>query len=144
MRPAQLQKIFTNLLYNTGKSVTIMTNESSYYSVPTNSGGGVMVSITKATAQERLADVPEEKRFWCHDGRYLKNLEELETALEQMTDETFSYHSSETKTDFSNWVRDVIGDDKLARDLLKSATPRQAARNVATRTRLLKTRAGIP
>jgi hypothetical protein len=103
-----------------------------------------MVSITKAIAQERLGDVPEEKRFWCHDGRYLKNLEELETALEQMTDETFRYHSSETKTDFSNWVRDVIGDEKLARDLLKSATQLQAAKNVAARIKLLKARADIP
>ena len=102
-----------------------------------------MVSITKAIAIERLGDVPTEKRFWCHDGRYLKNLKELEAALEQMSDETFSYHSNETKTDFSNWVNDVIGDQKLAKDLLKSATPVHAAKNVAARIKLLKTRAGI-
>ncbi len=102
-----------------------------------------MASITKAIANERLEDVPAEKRFWCHDGRYLKSLAELEAALEQMSDETFSYHSSETKTDFSNWISDVIGDQKLARDLLKSTTPVQAAKNVAARIKWLKTRAGI-
>lgn len=102
-----------------------------------------MVTITKAIAKERLSDVPEEKQFWCHDGRYLKNLEELETALGQMTDDTFSYHTNESKTDFSNWVRDVIGDEKLAKDLLKSATPVQAAKSVAARIKWLKTRAGI-
>ena len=107
------------------------------------SGGGMMAGITKAIANERLEDVPAEKRFWCHDGRYLKNLEELKVALEQMSDETFSYHSNEAKTDFSNWASDVIGDQKLARDLLKSTTPVHAAKKVAARIKFLKTRAGI-
>jgi hypothetical protein len=102
-----------------------------------------MVTVSKAIAQARLGEVPDEKQFWCHDGRYLKNLEELGTALEQMTDDTFCYHSNELKTDFSNWVRDVIGDEKLARDLLTSANQAQAAKSVATRIKWLKTRAGI-
>jgi hypothetical protein len=101
-----------------------------------------MVSITKAMALERLGDVPEDKRFWCHDGRYLKNLEELGAALEEMSDETFGYHSNEGKTDFSNWVRDVIGDEKLARDLLKATSPAQAAQSVSARVKFLKTRTG--
>jgi hypothetical protein len=102
-----------------------------------------MATMSKTAAKVRLSDVSEEKRFWCHDGRYLKNLEELEAALGQMTNDTFSYHSSESKTDFSNWVRDVIGDEKLARDLLKATTPAEAAKNVASRIKWLKTRAGI-
>jgi hypothetical protein len=102
-----------------------------------------MATMTKKAAKERLSDVPEEKRFWCHDGRYLKNLEELAAALEQMTDDTFAYHSNASKTDFSNWVRDVVGDEKLARDLLKTTTPPEAAKSVAARIKWLKTRAGI-
>jgi hypothetical protein len=85
-----------------------------------------------------LADVPDEKRFWLADGRYLKNLEELEAALAQMAPETFATHSNAEKTDFSNWVRDVIGDDKLAADLLKCKTRERAARIVTERVRLLK------
>jgi hypothetical protein len=92
-----------------------------------------MVRITKSVAEKRLGDVSQEKQFWCHDGRYLKNLQELEAALEQMTEETFHYHVNETKSDFSNWVRDVIGDEKLSRDLQKSTTKAQAARSVAAR-----------
>ena len=97
-----------------------------------------MVRITKSVAEKRLGDVSQEKRFWCHDGRYLKNLQELEAALEQMTEETYRYHVNETKSDFSNWVRDVIGDDKLSRDLQKSATRTQAARSIAERIVSLK------
>ena len=97
-----------------------------------------MVKITRTVAEERLADVPQVKWFWCSDGRELKSLPELETALKEMSEETFRYHSKETKSDFSNWVRDVIGDEKLARDLRKSTTQTQAAKSVADRIAWLK------
>ena len=100
-----------------------------------------MVRMTRSVAEAELGDVPEEKRFWCQDGRYLKNLEELKPALEHMTEETFRYHSNEIKTDFSNWVKDVIGDEKLARDLLKCTTAAQAAKSVAERLEWLNSRA---
>lgn len=70
-------------------------------------------------AKRILADVAEEKVFWCHDGSVFKNLIELKNALGKMSDETFSYHVNDEKNDFSNWIRDVIGDGKLAKDLLK-------------------------
>jgi hypothetical protein len=92
-----------------------------------------MARITKSMAEKMLEDVPKEKRFWCRDGQVLRNMQELETALREMTEEAFCYHSNETKNDFSNWVRDVIGDEKLSRDLLKSSTRAQAAKSVASR-----------
>lgn len=97
-----------------------------------------MVKITKTIAIVRLSDVAPEKRFWCHDGRGLKNLLELRSSLEQMSKETFNHHSNETRSDFSKWVRDVIGDDKLSRDLQKSKTQAQAAKAVADRIVWLK------
>ena len=92
-----------------------------------------MLRITKSVAEKRLSNISPEEQFWCHDGRYLKNLQELEAALEQMAEETFRYHANETKSDFSNWVRDVIGDEKFSRDLQKSTTRTQAAKCVAER-----------
>ena len=97
-----------------------------------------MVKITSSVAKNRLDDVEKEKQFWCQDGRYLKNLQELKAALEGMKEETFQSHVNETKNDFSTWVNDVIGDDKLARDLRKSASPAQAAKAVAVRIAYLK------
>lgn len=101
-----------------------------------------MAVITKQVAKARLSDVPEEKRFWVSDGRYLINLEELKAALEEMTDETFLAHSNEEKSDFSKWVGEVIGDDKLAADLKKSATRLWAAKVVSDRVKFLKSKAG--
>jgi uncharacterized membrane protein YheB (UPF0754 family) len=103
-----------------------------------------MVKMTSLVAETMLGDVPEEKRFWCRDGRYLKNLDELKDALEQMTDEVFHYHSSEEKTDFSNWVKDVFGDEKLSRDLLKCTTQVEAAKAVTARVKWLKSKTVRP
>ncbi|MBI4181156.1 MAG: hypothetical protein HY528_04420 [Chloroflexi bacterium] len=98
-----------------------------------------MAKITKAVARTRLADVPqEEKQFWCCNGSVLKSLAELKLALEQMSEETFCYHSSQTKSDFSNWVKDVIGDEMLAKDLSTSKTRAQAAKAVVDRILWLK------
>jgi hypothetical protein len=99
-----------------------------------------IVKITKTIATERLADVPQEKRFWCSDGRVLSNLLELAEALKEISYETFRYHSNEARSDFSDWVRDVIGDDKLSRDLQKSKTQAQAAKAVAERVTWLKSK----
>ena len=99
-----------------------------------------IIKITKAIAGARLADVPQEKQFWCSDGRVFKNLSELAAALREMSDETFRHHSNETRSDFGNWVRDVIGDDKLSRDLQKSNTQAQAAKAVADRVTWLKSK----
>lgn len=91
----------------------------------------------KHNAQKLLATVPEECVFRCHDGRALKNMKELEEALATMADETFAYHSNSEKKDFSNWVRDIVGDEKLAKDLESTLDRNQAARIVASRVDIL-------
>ena len=97
-----------------------------------------MAVTTKVNAKRLLADVPEQKRFWCHDGNQLKNMAELEMALKQMSDETFRYHLNQNKNDFSTRVRDVIGDEELASDLQDSSTRAQAARYVSDRISRIK------
>jgi hypothetical protein len=97
-----------------------------------------MATINEEIARKMLGDVPEDKQFYCSDGRVLKNLNELSTALAEMSDETFNYHSNETKTDFSNWVKDVIGDEKLALDLQKSGNRIKASKAASERIAWLR------
>jgi len=40
-----------------------------------------IVKISKEEANRRLGNMPDEKHFWCHDGKLIKNLGELEKAL---------------------------------------------------------------
>ncbi len=91
----------------------------------------------KYDAQKFLTIVPEEYVFRCHDGRVLKDMKELGEALATMADETFAYHSNSEKKDFSNWVRNVIGDERLAKDLGNAPDRVQAARIVAGRIDIL-------
>lgn len=94
----------------------------------------------KGKARAKLENVPQDKGFYCHDGRVAKNLEELAAALRQMGEETFRYHANESKNDFSNWVRDVIADATLAKQLKQASSREAAARAVETKLNWLKAR----
>jgi len=97
-----------------------------------------MAKLTREAAQKILSNTSAEKRFFCKDGQVMKNLTELEAALKEMNDETFRYHANEKKNDFSNWVKDVIGDDDLAKELRKCSTRARAAKVVSSRIATLK------
>lgn len=93
-----------------------------------------MATATKKKLEKAwLGDVPADKVFWCHDGKTLKNMGELASALKHMSDETFNHHLNSDRNDFSAWVRDVIGDITLAGQLARVATRATAARKVEAR-----------
>ena len=92
-----------------------------------------MARVLKSDAERLLTSVSEDYVFRCCDGSILGSLRELEAALVSMSDEVFAFHSNDEKSDYGNWVRDVVGDDKLARDLAKSSNRTQAAKCVTSR-----------
>ncbi|RLC94501.1 MAG: hypothetical protein DRI39_02670 [Chloroflexi bacterium] len=96
-----------------------------------------MAKMPKTEAERLLADVAGEYVFWCHDGRVLRSMRDLQSALASMTEDTFYYHANDDKNDFSNWVKEVIGDSKLAREISRSRTAQQAARYTADRVAFL-------
>jgi len=97
-----------------------------------------IAKVNKEEAKRRLGDVPDDKRFWCNDGKTVKNLKELRKALIEMSDETFHYHLGGGRNDFSKWVREVVGDDKLAEALIKTRSHMQASQAVAERISFLE------
>ena len=99
-----------------------------------------IVKISKEEAKRRLGDVPDDKRFWCHDGRNVKNLRELRKALIDVSDETFHYHSGGERNDFSKWIKEVVGDEKLANELSKVRSRIQASQAVAARISFLESK----
>lgn len=99
-----------------------------------------MVETLKQEAKRFLADVPEDYAFRCHDGLILQSMEQLGSALNSMTDETYVFHANTEKNDFSNWVRDIIKDRILANDLQKATNRAQAAKLVASRIAILSKR----
>jgi hypothetical protein len=99
-----------------------------------------MARILKQDAERLLANVPEEHVFRCFDGRTFRSMGELSEAFTSMSEETFSFHANPDNNDFSSWVRDIIKDEKLARDLAKSITSTQAAKSVAARLAFLQSK----
>ena len=99
-----------------------------------------IVKISREEAKRRLGDVPDEKRFWCQDGKAIKNLKELRKALIDISDETFHYHLSEGRNDFSKWIREVVGDERLANELAKVRSRLQASQALAERISFLESK----
>ena len=98
----------------------------------------MVIKTKKEVAELWLRDVRHDKMFWFHDGRMVKNLDELATTLREMAEETFHSHVAEDKNDFSHWVRDVIGDVTLANQLQKATTQATSARRVEMRLNWVK------
>ncbi len=64
-------------------------------------------------------NVPEDKVFWANGGIIIRNVYELAEALGQMKEKTFKFHVNKKKNDFSEWVRHVVGDEKLADEIAR-------------------------
>jgi hypothetical protein len=92
-----------------------------------------MVTQMKLEPVKILADIDGDKRFFCQDGYVVKNLSELIDCLNHMTEEVFRHHVTSEKNDFSNWVRDVLGDEKLAGELYDVSSPQEASKIVMER-----------
>lgn len=74
-----------------------------------------------------LEDVRAENYFWLKDGGVIKNLKELSEIMNNMSDDTFNYHVNDQKNDFSNWIKDVHGEEDVASGLLRAKTREEAA-----------------
>ena len=98
--------------------------------------------MKKEEARKFLADASPECCFWVNDGSVIKNLEELHNALASMSNEAFIHHVNKEKNDFSNWVKDILGDKRLADDLMKSKTKQSVVNKVKQRLQVLKRSAG--
>lgn len=92
----------------------------------------------KEDAIKYLNDAAPEQCFWVNNGPILKNLEELANALQSMSDETYRYHANKEKNDFTKWLSEIIGDKKLANELLSSKSRGSALKKVRGRLESLK------
>lgn len=95
------------------------------------------LKITRTRARQMLADVQCEKVFWSHDGRTFKNLQELALGLISMDNETYMYHVNNNKNDFEHWVKEVIGDQEMAKQLGNAVSRTDASEKVTARVSYL-------
>ena len=96
--------------------------------------------VTKDEARKFLGNVPEDKKFWINNGPALSSLAELAEAFPKLNQEAFSHHVNKEKNDFSNWIKEVIGDAKLAEEISKAKTKHSALKKLKERLNSLKKR----
>lgn len=89
-------------------------------------------------AEEYLRDVPGDVRFWCHNGEVYSTLIDLEKGLRAMTAESFDYHSGAGRSDFAEWVRNIIGDEFLANEMSQCKTRLRMLQSVSHRVSWLR------
>jgi hypothetical protein len=92
-----------------------------------------MAVRTRADAARVLSDTGGDKRFFSHDGCISSNLQQLADCLVHMSDDSYRHHVMPLKNDFSNWIRDVFGDDKLANDLASISHAAEASKVIKDR-----------
>lgn len=107
------------------KNIEVMTNVK-IKDILGDDKGVRGVLYEKGNKEIKLADCGNEHVFVVCDGRILRNLHDLLIGLREMSDESYGVHSNFEKSDFSNWVKEVFKDSKLALDLKKSRTREQA------------------
>lgn len=95
------------------------------------------MELTGEQARKFLANVPEECVFKTCDGRVIRNVRDLGKTLAHMAEGAFGYHANQHKNDFSKWVKEIIGDEKLARHLDRSPNKSQTLKELSHRIAVL-------
>lgn len=80
-----------------------------------------------------LVQAPDEQCFWVQDGKILRNLRDLQKALEEMSNETFCYHVDKEKNNFAQWVEEVLQDITLAKQMGRIKTRKAMLKKVQKR-----------
>jgi len=79
------------------------------------------------------SDMPHEKMFFLKDGRAFHNVKDLAKAVEEMPKEEFMGHVNAEKNDFYNWIKEVVGNNKLATSIKNIKTQKTMAKKMRGR-----------
>ena len=89
-------------------------------------------------ARRILGRVSEENAFWLCTNENLQSLTSLVRSLEKVDDDVFRYHVTRDKNDFEMWIRDIVEDKDLAREIARVKTKETLIRKINERLALLK------
>jgi len=69
------------------------------------------------TIRELIKSFPQ-NCFWVYNGPILSDLKELRDSLKrEITDEQFSYHVTEDRNDFADWIGETLKDGHCATEV---------------------------
>ena len=73
-------------------------------------------------------DIAPEQYFYARNEAIITNLSELKESLDKMDDDTFNHHVTDDRNDFSEWIKHVVGDKKLAKEFTKAKSRNDASK----------------
>ena len=88
-------------------------------------------------ARRILGRVSVPYAFWLCTNQNLRSLTEIASALEKVDDDVFRYHVTRDKNDFEVWIRDVLRDKELAREIARVKTKETLVRKITERVESL-------
>ena len=91
------------------------------------------------TPKEDMVHIPQENYFKLCNGKSIKSIDELKSALKKIDDSTFQHHVNEERNDFYNWIKDVFQDKTLA-IMIKNITDRKEMAGIIAQHLLEKKR----
>ena len=89
--------------------------------------------VPAGVAKAILAKVPLQVSFWLCTNENLRSLRDISDALQKATDDVFRYHVNRDKNDFETWIRDIIKDKDLAREIARVKTRDTLIRKITER-----------
>ncbi|MBI2549868.1 hypothetical protein HYV83_01665 [Candidatus Woesearchaeota archaeon] len=89
--------------------------------------------VPAGVAKAILAKVPLQVSFWLCTNENLRSLRDISEALQKATDDVFRYHVNRDKNDFETWIRDIIKDKDLAREIARVKTRDTLIRKITER-----------
>ncbi|MFH0874620.1 MAG: hypothetical protein V1859_01695 [archaeon] len=75
--------------------------------------------------KEPEKNISAEKYFILSDGRKIDSIDNLHTILLEITDETFAYHVSQSRNDFSDWITNVFNNKELGEKIQAAKTRKE-------------------
>ena len=112
----QLIQLIAQILKSSSPSdISMITSAPNFFSNPVASTNPAPL-VDKAAVQTIFLD-DLSKFFYLRDGVVLRSLPQLAYHLRAMSDEEFSYHVTNEKNDFANWVRDVFALPEFAEEI---------------------------
>jgi len=84
-----------------------------------------------------------EKYFYFKSGAIARSLKELESLVSNMPNEIFQEHVNTEINDFAIWVKDVVGDRRLAKHLEAARTKKEITNLLKRRVSWLEKRARL-
>lgn len=85
----------------------------------------------KENEEEHTEKIAEgEQRFFLKNGEAISSLRELRDRLSTMDEDTFNYHVSKDKNDFSSWIKEILLEPGLSEEIMHSADSKEMAETI--------------